>query len=271
MRLLIHPFSYVQSTQSSMFIKWCAMFFPIFKSSCIRSWLPLLLALLLHLLAIGLFLNPEKPQAKTHVPKVLLTRLVASPTSQTITNKVPQRNVKAEVIAKSKPIPKTEPQAKPKAQAEILKQIPAPDTEQKQTTEVTETIITEEKKETDYLELKHIPDKAIETSDDTKASEDTVVTAIQVDARSTQNHPPVYPKLSKRLKEEGTVTLSLLISYQGRIEEISIHESSGYSRLDKAALSAAAKWRYEPATVNGIAIAQHYLMPIEFKLNTLKR
>ena len=141
-----------------------------------------------------------------------------------------------------------------------------PEPAQKPTPEVIDTSIPEKDKA--RAEHKEISDNSSDAPEQTKQSQDQVFTTIQVNARSTQNHPPLYPKLSKRLKEEGTVILSMLISSQGLIEDISIKESSGYSRLDKAALSAAAKWRYEPATVNGKAVANRYSMPIEFKLDT---
>lgn len=259
------------------------MLYPNFYTLHTRALLPFLVVLMLHILAIWLLLNPEKPQAKTQEPKVLFASLVASSTPQVNTNSPPQKTVKTEALDKPEPKPKPKPKIEPKAKPipQAIATVPQPvseptpeketdkETKQKKTSYPVETANANTEKEPQ--ELKQIQDNTIKIDDGTKASEDTVVTAIQVDARSTQNHPPVYPKLSKRLKEEGTVMLSLLISSQGRIDEISIHESSGYSRLDKAALSAATKWRYEPATVNGMAIAQHYLMPIEFKLNTSTR
>ncbi len=248
-----------------------------------RNLLPFLVVLILHIFAIWLMLNPEEPQAKSQKPKVLFASLVASSTPKVDTSKLPQNKPKTIAVAKPEPQAKIKPKLKPKTkpipQAKAIAPLPVPDPMPKKETEIkteqtkipdpVETAAMDTEKE--LQDFKHNSHNTTETDDDTKASEDTVVTAIEVDARSTQNHPPVYPKLSKRLKEEGTVTLSLLISSQGGIEEISIHKSSGYARLDKAALSAATKWRYEPATMNGIAITQHYLMPIEFKLNTSKR
>ena len=246
-----------------------------------RTLLPFLLVLILHILAIWLLLSPEKPQAKMQAPKVLLATLVASATPKNISRKTPQKTVKPKIVAKPAlepkpptPVitkPKIETKPKPSVQTKTRTSIPEPEPEpeQKQTPEVIDTSISEKDKA--RAEHKEISDNSSDTPAQTNKSQDQVFTAIQVDARSTQNHPPVYPKLSKRLKEQGTVILSMLISSQGLIEDISIKESSGYSRLDKAALSAAAKWRYEPATVNGKAIAQTYLMPIEFKLNTSKR
>lgn len=251
----------------------------------LRNILPFCVVLILHLCVVWLLLTPKAPQAKIQEPKVLLASLVAPAPPKPSTNKPSQKTVQKDAVAEAVPKPKIKPKTKPVPQ-EIattpqLAPEPAPEKEtelkieQKKLSEPVETA--KPNTEKDSQQPKHnadIPDKSpntIETDDDTKTLKDTVVTAIKVDARSTQNHPPVYPKLSKRLKEEGTVVLRLLISSKGQIEEIRIHESSGYARLDKAALSAASKWRYEPATINGTAIAQHYLMPIEFKLNTSQR
>jgi protein TonB len=240
-----------------------------------RNLLPFLVVLILHIFAIWLLSHPEKPQAKTLEPKVLFASLVASSAPKVNANIPVQKNLKTEAVTKPEPKPKikqktkTVPKALSTAPQTLSEPMPEKETKQKKTPDLIETTTTNTKKEAE--EHKQIPDNKIETTEDSKSSEDTVVTTIKVDARSTQNYPPVYPKLSKRLKEEGTVVLSMLISSLGQIKKISIHESSGYSRLDKAALSAATKWRYQPATVNGMAIEQHYLMPIEFKLNTSKR
>jgi TonB family protein len=47
---------------------------------------------------------------------------------------------------------------------------------------------------------------------------------------------PVYPKLSRRLGEEGVVVVHLILSPDGKLVEADILKSSGYARLDQAAL-----------------------------------
>ena len=81
-----------------------------------------------------------------------------------------------------------------------------------------------------------------------------------------ENPPPSYPRLSKRLREEGVVILELWILEDGTAAEITVKTSSGYPRLDKAALTAVSKWRYTPATRNGEVVAYRYEQPIEFAL-----
>lgn len=88
----------------------------------------------------------------------------------------------------------------------------------------------------------------------------------RVDASGRHNKPPAYPALSRRMKEEGEVILKLRILRDGRVAAVRIHESSGYPRLDRAAVEAVRYWRYQPATVGGEAIEYDYLQPIEFRL-----
>ncbi len=45
-----------------------------------------------------------------------------------------------------------------------------------------------------------------------------------------------YPKLSRRLGEEGTVVVSFVIERSGHLSDLAIVESSGHRRLDRAAL-----------------------------------
>ncbi len=62
---------------------------------------------------------------------------------------------------------------------------------------------------------------------------------------------PDYPSASRRLEEEGTVTLRFLIGTDGRVLQAEIDKSSGYVRLDEAARNALAKCQFRPGTVDG--------------------
>lgn len=55
---------------------------------------------------------------------------------------------------------------------------------------------------------------------------------------------PKYPMESRRKRETGTVVLSLVVGSSGSVEQISVSRSSGFERLDKAALEAVRKWRW---------------------------
>ncbi|RVU03646.1 energy transducer TonB [Novosphingobium umbonatum] len=75
---------------------------------------------------------------------------------------------------------------------------------------------------------------------------------------------PSYPLESRRKREEGTVVLSLLLSAEGRVADISVSSSSGFARLDNAALEAVRKWRWSPLMRDGQAVMVRGLVRIPF-------
>lgn len=89
----------------------------------------------------------------------------------------------------------------------------------------------------------------------------------RADAGQISNPAPAYPSLSRRLREEGLVVLEILIRADGSVGEIKLKASSGFKRLDEAAMNAVKRWRYQPATQGGIAIDFWYEQPVEFNLH----
>lgn len=85
-------------------------------------------------------------------------------------------------------------------------------------------------------------------------------------AAHLSNPAPIYPRQSQRRKEQGTVMLEVLILADGSVAELRIKESSGYQRLDQAALNAVAQWRYVPANQGGETIDYWHLQPVAFAL-----
>lgn len=73
------------------------------------------------------------------------------------------------------------------------------------------------------------------------------------------NRQPGYPPMSRRLKEQGTVRLWVRTDASGAVLEIRLHQSSGYDRLDQAALRAVRGWTFTP-------VAGEAILPIEFSL-----
>ncbi|XLZ70136.1 energy transducer TonB [Massilia sp. SR12] len=62
---------------------------------------------------------------------------------------------------------------------------------------------------------------------------------------------PEWPKSSLRNEETGVVTLSFLISADGRVGDSKVVKSSGFRDLDKAAVNGISKCKFKPATVDG--------------------
>jgi protein TonB len=62
---------------------------------------------------------------------------------------------------------------------------------------------------------------------------------------------PDYPSASRRMEEEGTVTLKFLIGVDGKVLQADVEKSSGFTRLDEAARNALSKCQFRPGTVDG--------------------
>lgn len=78
--------------------------------------------------------------------------------------------------------------------------------------------------------------------------------------------PPSYPLESRRKREQGTVVLMLALGTDGRVADIRLAKSSGYDRLDRAALGAVRHWRWSPTIRDGIAVAVRGIVEIPFVL-----
>ncbi len=94
-----------------------------------------------------------------------------------------------------------------------------------------------------------------------------VVSLPSSDADYLNNPTPAYPRMSRRQGEQGTVVLRVFINTEGRAEKAEIRTSSGYSRLDEAALTTVQRWRYVPGKRAGVPEAMWFNVPIRFVLD----
>jgi len=86
------------------------------------------------------------------------------------------------------------------------------------------------------------------------------------DADYLHNPKPVYPPMSKRLGEQGRVIVRVFIGVDGVAQKAEIRQSSGFDRLDQAALATAQRWRYVPGKRGGVSEAMWSSVPINFVL-----
>jgi protein TonB len=75
-----------------------------------------------------------------------------------------------------------------------------------------------------------------------------------------------YPEAARRNGLEGTVVLLVGIGADGAVERVEVAESSGHEELDRAAAEAAEGWHFEPARLDGVAVAHEARVPVEFRL-----
>lgn len=102
------------------------------------------------------------------------------------------------------------------------------------------------------------PSKAAPTKLDPVSSE---VSPPRVDARYASSNPrPVYPSMARRLGQEGTVVLEVIVATDGSAKSVRIQESSGFELLDQAALQAISRWKFVPGKRGEV--------PFEQKLST---
>ncbi|WP_444787191.1 energy transducer TonB [Rheinheimera sp. NSM] len=101
---------------------------------------------------------------------------------------------------------------------------------------------------------------------DSAAASAVPVSAPVLNATAHYNAPPHYPRLSRKLREQGTVVLQLTVLASGKVADVTVQQSSGYARLDQAALLAVQHWRYQPAQRGGEAIDHRYRQRVEFSL-----
>ena len=90
----------------------------------------------------------------------------------------------------------------------------------------------------------------------------TGVQSIETIGFANPPRPAIYPALSRRNGEQGTAMLLAYLTQRGAAADIKLERSSGYERLDMAALEVAESWRFnappEPVWVR---------VPVRFALN----
>ncbi len=77
---------------------------------------------------------------------------------------------------------------------------------------------------------------------------------------------PDYPALSRRRGETGTAYVKFVVGLTGKLENIELKKSSGFSRLDDAALAAAHASACKPYLEDGQPIRAAYTQPYNFNL-----
>ena len=91
--------------------------------------------------------------------------------------------------------------------------------------------------------------------------------AVDIVPRPTARVAPSYPPAARRLKISGRVLVSVLVDERGEVIQAKVLRSD-HKLLDSAALEAARKWKFIPASGNGRAVQAWYTLPeFEFRPN----
>ena len=87
-----------------------------------------------------------------------------------------------------------------------------------------------------------------------------------VDISSRNMNPPQYPPSALRAGIQGTVILVVDVDANGNVTNVSVEKSSRNRDLDRAAMQAARRWRFNPSIVNGQPAAGRVRVPVDFNL-----
>jgi len=77
-----------------------------------------------------------------------------------------------------------------------------------------------------------------------------------------------YPAMSRRMGEEGKVTLRVLVNEKGQAEKVDVQKSSGSNRLDEAAKVAILRAIFKPYLEDGRALTVIATATISFSLSS---
>ncbi len=87
-----------------------------------------------------------------------------------------------------------------------------------------------------------------------------------IDLSYQQHNPPEYPREELAQEITGTVTLLVTVSDSGEALDVRVERSSRNRNLDRAAVEAAKKWRFNPGVEGGKRVGGVARVTVEFKL-----
>lgn len=94
------------------------------------------------------------------------------------------------------------------------------------------------------------------------------VTQPRFNADYLDNPKPPYPSAARRMGEEGEVRLRVHVDPAGNAQQVEVFRSSGFARLDQAALHTVKQWRFIPARQGDQPISAWVIVPIQFSLRS---
>lgn len=217
------------------------------------SFNSLLLVLMIHAGLLYAMWHHRFPQPSLQTV-TLFAELISSP------QKVePANPTKVDLKAEPKPTPPEKPKVtkiQPKQQ-QVVSHAPA---KAKDVT-IPLPVVNELIKETDSSPPQEVKPAVASRP---QLSPDPVTLSSELSVSCPELNAPDYPAISRRLGEEGKLMLQVELDESGRISNTRIINSSGYSRLDNAALAAVKTWRCRPAVRDGQPVKAIALQPFNF-------
>jgi protein TonB len=216
----------------------------------------LVMVILAHLFGIATLVTAKPQQVEVvemHTP--MLVSLVSNPITEPIVDSI---------------VPVVQAPAKPKKTLVEKKKLPIVEKAIKEITPEARVNEVSPVIESAAAEMAGLT-KAVETVAEVtpvKSQTEPVVEPPHFGAAYLNNPAPAYPSLARRLSEQGRVLLKVLVTEEGLAAMVEIDTSSGYNKLDQAAIEAVKKWSFIPAKRSNQPISAYVLVPIKFSLNS---
>lgn len=125
---------------------------------------------------------------------------------------------------------------------------------------------TKEEKQTTPLAESLAPAPAAATAPDHAKAEALPTLPPNLNADYLDNPAPAYPPISREQGEQGKVLLRAMINADGSVARLELRKTSGFERLDRAALDTVKQWRFVPARRGEQAVSAWVVVPVSFTL-----
>ena len=223
-------------------------------------------ALAVHVAAAVFVIEIASDRVPMRAPIPIAVRLVKDsakhePRSETSPTVTPSRPAAVRQPVERKPVPQVAPAQTLATTAETAERQTAPAVEPAAKESVSPVAAAP-----GPVEMTPAPTAAAPTASPAAVSEP--YTPPGFSAAYLSNPAPVYPMASRRSGEEGAVTLGVYVTEEGLPERVELRKSSGFARLDDAALGVVRRWKFVPARRGGAPIAAWVLVPISFSLRS---
>ena len=160
--------------------------------------------------------------------------------------------------------PPPEPQPTPEAKARAEQRIVTPPEQPDRSTAVDPTLF-------DYPPLPPLPPQPDPGPTATGGGPETlplppVLVGAASDPRFARDLQPDYPAAERRLEREGQVRLRVLVGVDGRVQQVERVDATSDAFFHATERQALTKWRFKPATRDGIPYESWKVMTVTFRL-----
>ncbi|WP_374352758.1 TonB family protein [Chitinimonas sp.] len=230
-----------------------ALRLPVTHSHLAR-FAPSLLIAALHLLAAAYWLGGNPVQAP--VPLPVMQASLLPPVQEAAPQPLPQAEARPQAIARTVPQARSSQPAQPRT---LLPAVPA---------SMAAVPAAAAAPSAPAAAAPAEAEPAVAAPSKPAAGKSAELTPPRSDAQGLNNPKPPYPAMSRRLHEEGVVQVEVHVLADGKVDQVRLKRSSGFERLDRAALDTLQRWTFIPARQGDTPLALWYVVPVDFSLNS---